>query len=67
MPRIESREPTLDPESWEEFRALARTVMDDTVDELRRLPARHGWRPMSEKDKAPSSPGRCAPCPSGSR
>src|SRR5579864_4957369 len=46
-------EATLDPEDWEQFRVLAREMMDTTVDDLKGLRARHAWRPLSEQDKAP--------------
>lgn len=46
-------EPTLDPVDWENFRTLAREMVDVTVDDLKGLPTRHAWRPLSEKDKAP--------------
>jgi glutamate/tyrosine decarboxylase-like PLP-dependent enzyme len=44
-------EPTLDPADWEEFCALAREMMDTTVDDLKGLRTRHVWRPLSEQDK----------------
>jgi aromatic-L-amino-acid decarboxylase len=45
-------EPTLDPLDWENFRALAREMVDTTVDDLKGLSTRHAWRPLSEQDKA---------------
>src|SRR5580698_2393780 len=45
-------EPTLDPVDWESFRALAREMVDTTVDDLKGLSTRHAWRPLSDDDKA---------------
>lgn len=53
MSRIDNREPTLDPEDWEEFRALAAEMMATTVADLRELQQKTGWRPLADKDKAP--------------
>jgi aromatic-L-amino-acid decarboxylase len=53
MKHGDALEPTLDPEDWDNFRALAREMMDTTVDDLKSLPTRHAWRPLSDKDKAP--------------
>jgi hypothetical protein len=39
-------EPTLDAADWDNFRALAREMMA-TVDDLKGLPTRHAWRPLS--------------------
>ncbi len=39
---------TLDPEDWEEFRALAHTMIDDTLDYLRDLRERPAWQPMPQ-------------------
>lgn len=39
---------TLDPEDWEEFRALAHTMMDDTLDYLRDLRKLPVWQPMPQ-------------------
>lgn len=46
-------EPTLDPADWDNFRALAREMMDTTVDDLKGLRTRHAWRPLSDEDKSP--------------
>ena len=46
-------EPTLDPEDWENFRALALEMVDTTVDDLKGLPTRRAWRPLSLQDQAP--------------
>jgi hypothetical protein len=53
MTRRDPFEPTLDPEDWEQFRMLAREMVDTTVDDLKGLPTRHAWRPLSEQDKVP--------------
>jgi glutamate/tyrosine decarboxylase-like PLP-dependent enzyme len=53
MKRDDALEPTLDPADWDNFRALAREMMDTTVDDLKGLPTRHAWRPLSNEDKAP--------------
>ena len=53
MKHGDALEPTLDPADWDNFRALAREMMDTTVDDLEGLPTRHAWRPLSDKDKAP--------------
>jgi aromatic-L-amino-acid decarboxylase len=53
MTRPDPFEPTLDPEDWEQFRMLAREMVDTTVDDLKGLPTRHAWRPLSEQDKVP--------------
>jgi aromatic-L-amino-acid/L-tryptophan decarboxylase len=45
--RLEHRV-TLDPENWEEFRALAHAMIDDTLDYLRDLRERPAWQPMQE-------------------
>ncbi|HWX56680.1 MAG TPA: pyridoxal-dependent decarboxylase [Verrucomicrobiae bacterium] len=37
---------TLDPENWDEFRALAHQMIDDTVDYLQNVRNRPAWRPM---------------------
>jgi len=39
---------TLDPQDWEEFRALAHTMIDDTLDYLRDLRERPAWQPMPQ-------------------
>lgn len=43
-----AREITLDPNYWEEFRALAHRMVDDTVDFLRSLRERPAWEPMPD-------------------
>jgi aromatic-L-amino-acid/L-tryptophan decarboxylase len=53
MNRIDNREPTLDPEDWEGFRALAREMMETTVGDLQALQNKTGWRPLTKKDQAP--------------
>ena len=53
MKHGDSVEPTLEPADWDNFRALAREMMDTTVDDLKGLPGRHAWRPLSAKDKSP--------------
>src|SRR5579859_7513865 len=53
MKRRAPPEPTLDPVDWEDFRRLAHEIVDTTVDDLKALPDRHAWRPLSDKDKAP--------------
>ena len=45
-------EPTLDPADWDNFRALAREMMDTTVDDLKGRPTGHAWRPLSDEHKA---------------
>lgn len=37
---------TLDPEDWNEFRALAHRMVDDSLDFLRTLPDRPAWTPL---------------------
>ncbi len=41
-------EETLDPQDWEEFRALARRMLDDTIDYLASLRNRPAWQPMAD-------------------
>jgi aromatic-L-amino-acid decarboxylase len=53
MKHGDALEPTLDPADWDDFRALAREMMDTTVDDLKGLPTRHAWRPLSKEDKVP--------------
>jgi len=53
MKQGDALEPTLDPADWDNFRALAREMMDTTVDDLKGLPTRHAWRPLSNEDKVP--------------
>ena len=53
MKHGDALEPTLDPADWDNFRALAREMMDTTVDDLKGLPTRHAWRPLSDEDKSP--------------
>jgi aromatic-L-amino-acid decarboxylase len=43
---ISAAEETLDPHDWEEFRALARRMLDDTIDYLASLRERPAWQPM---------------------
>lgn len=44
-----TREETLDPRDWEEFRALAHRMVDDMVDHLATLREQPAWRPMPEE------------------
>ncbi|MBA4072449.1 MAG: hypothetical protein C0497_11520 [Gemmatimonas sp.] len=37
---------TLDPDDWNEFRALAHRMVDDSLDFLRTLPDRPAWTPL---------------------
>jgi glutamate/tyrosine decarboxylase-like PLP-dependent enzyme len=46
-------EPTLDPDDWSDFRALAHQMVDATVDDFMALGQRKAWRPLSDKDKIP--------------
>ena len=46
-------EPTLDPVDWRGFRKLAREMVDATVDDLKGLQNRHGWRPIMADDTKP--------------
>ncbi|HEU0013566.1 MAG TPA: pyridoxal-dependent decarboxylase [Longimicrobium sp.] len=48
----ERREETLDPESWDDFRALARRMVDETVDHLSTLRDGPPWRPLPEEARA---------------
>lgn len=41
-----TREETLDPRDWEEFRGLAHRMVDDMIDHLASLRAQPAWRPM---------------------
>jgi aromatic-L-amino-acid decarboxylase len=41
-------EESLDPRDWEEFRGLARRMLDDTVDYLASLHDRPAWQPMPD-------------------
>lgn len=45
-------EETFDPADWEEFRALARRMVDDMIDHLAALPSRPAWQPMPEAVRA---------------
>ena len=45
---ISTIEETLDPHDWEEFRALARRMLDDTIDYLASLRGRPVWQPMPD-------------------
>ncbi len=40
-------EETLDPQDWEEFRALGHRALDEMIDHLRTVGERPVWRPMS--------------------
>jgi glutamate/tyrosine decarboxylase-like PLP-dependent enzyme len=42
-------EETLDPESWDRFRALAHRMLDDTLDHLATLRERPAWRPLPDE------------------
>jgi glutamate/tyrosine decarboxylase-like PLP-dependent enzyme len=48
----DNREETLDPEDWEEARALAHRIVDDAVDHLEQVRDRPVWRPMPEEVRA---------------
>jgi glutamate/tyrosine decarboxylase-like PLP-dependent enzyme len=41
-------EETLDPETWDDFRALAHTMLDDMLDHLSSLRARPAWQPIPD-------------------
>lgn len=43
-----SIEETLDPESWDDFRALAHQMLDDMLDHLSSLRQRPAWQPMPD-------------------
>jgi len=43
---------TLDPDDWEESRALAHRMVDDAVDHLARVRERPAWRPMPDDIRA---------------
>lgn len=53
---------TLDPENWDEMRALAHRMMDDAIDYLQNVSERPVWKPVPEdvrqrlKSDAPHSP-----------
>jgi aromatic-L-amino-acid decarboxylase len=53
---------TLDPENWDEMRALAHQMMDDAIDYLQNVSERPVWRPVPEdvrhrlKSEAPHLP-----------
>ncbi|MET0397227.1 MAG: pyridoxal-dependent decarboxylase [Longimicrobiaceae bacterium] len=42
-------EETLDPESWDRFRALAHRMLDDTLDHLATLRERPAWQPLPDE------------------
>ncbi|WP_170328562.1 pyridoxal phosphate-dependent decarboxylase family protein [Ruegeria arenilitoris] len=46
------KEETLDPEDWEEARALAHVVVDEAVDHLKQVRERPAWRPMPDDVRA---------------
>lgn len=46
---MSGREPTLDPADWEEFRGLARRMVDDMIDHLSSLPEQPAWQPPPER------------------
>ena len=39
---------TLDPADWDEFRALAHRMVDDSIEFLRTLPERRAWQPVPD-------------------
>jgi aromatic-L-amino-acid decarboxylase len=43
---------TLDPQDWEKFRALARRMVDETIDHLASLAEQPAWRPMPDEVRA---------------
>lgn len=45
-------EETLDPENWNEFRALGHKMLDDMLDHLASLRNQPAWQPMPERVKA---------------
>lgn len=45
-------EKSLDPDDWEEFRALGHRALDDMVDYLRTVRQRPVWQPLPESSKA---------------
>src|SRR6267142_32320 len=45
-------ERTLDPDDWDEFRALAHRMVDDTLAHLATLRERPAWRPMPDAVRA---------------
>jgi glutamate/tyrosine decarboxylase-like PLP-dependent enzyme len=42
-------EETLDPDSWDRFRALAHRMLDDTLDHLATLRERPAWQPLPDE------------------
>jgi glutamate/tyrosine decarboxylase-like PLP-dependent enzyme len=48
----DSPELTLDPTDWDEFRALAHRMVDETIDHLRSLRGQPAWRPMPDGVRA---------------
>lgn len=62
MPKTQSYE-TLDPENWEEMRALAHRMVDDAITYLETVRERPVWQAMPEdvtahfQEKAPHEPG----------
>ncbi len=57
---------TLDPENWDEMRALAHRMMDDAIDWLQSAGERPVWQPVPEdvrqrlQEKAPTQSGNAA-------
>ena len=55
---------TLDPENWDEMRALAHRMVDDALTYLQTVRERPVWQPVPEQvaahfeEKAPHEPGR---------
>ena len=55
---------TLDPENWDEMRALAHRMVDDALTYLQTVRERPVWQPVPEEvaahfeEKAPHEPGR---------
>ncbi len=45
----ERTDATLDPQDWEEFRALAHRMVDDSLDYLRSLGQRPAWTPVPDE------------------
>jgi aromatic-L-amino-acid/L-tryptophan decarboxylase len=50
--RCSTRQATLDPDDWDEFRALAHRMVDDTIAHLATLRERPAWRPMPDSVRA---------------
>lgn len=51
MPAASDNEQNLDPQNWDDFRAIARQMLDATIDDLQQLKTKTGWRPLGESDK----------------